>query len=161
MSSPWTWSYTGGYTPDTNVKGEVWANDKFDTQFWVIPQTDGSFLIEKSIIGTFTTVAGAGTPNTGQGSQIGGVTGTMTGVETWTVPAGAIFDPTATPNLNGMQGNESQNDAFTQAFFHAPDGSKADYNGVGNNGSDYDFVYHAGSQTMVQSGAGYTGDING
>jgi hypothetical protein len=159
LSFPWAWSYTGGYSGDTNVNGDVWANDKYDTQFWVIPQADGSYLVEKSLIGTFTTVAGAGTPNTGKGSQKGGVTGTITGVETWTVPATAIFDPTATPNLNGMEGSESQNDAFTQAFFRAGDGSSVDYyHGVGNN---YDFIYHAGSQTMVQSGAGYTGDING
>ena len=155
MSSPWTWSYTGGYATDTNVNGDVWANDKFNTQFWVIPQTDGSYLIEKSITGTFETVAGATSPNgTIDGTQKGGVTGTITGVETWV--AFGNFDPTATPDLSGMQGNESQNAAFTQAFFG--DSGYRDRGGVGNN---YDFVYHAGSQTMVQSGNGYTGDIAG
>ena len=86
--------------------------------------------------------------------QKGGINGTLTGVETWV--AHGNFDPTAAPDLSGMQGNESQNDAFTKAFFG--DNGYYDRGGVGN---DYDFVYHAGSQTMVQSGNGYTGDIAG
>ena len=159
VSSPWTYSYTGGYAGDTNVVyNEVWANDKFNTTFWVIPQTDGSYLIEKSITGTFETVEGAHSPNGSAALagilQKGGVKGTLTGVETWV--AHGNFDPTAAPDLSRMQGNESQNDAFTKAFFG--DNGYYDRGGVGNN---YDFVYHAGSQTMVQSGNGYTGDIAG
>jgi hypothetical protein len=159
VSSPWTYSYTGGYAGDTNVVyNEVWANDKFNTTFWVIPQADGSYLIEKSITGTFETVKGAHSPNGSAALngvlQKGGVTGTISGVETWV--AHGNFDPTATPDLNRMQGNESQNDAFTKAFFG--DNGYYSRGGVGNN---YDFVYHAGSQTMVQSGNGYTNDIAG
>lgn len=167
VSSPWTYSYTGGHTPDTNVRGNDWANDTFNTQFQVIPQEDGSYLIVKSITGWFTTIAGASGPNdySGNSVQTGGVTGTMTGVEQWTVPAGAMFDPTATPDLDGMQGNEAQNKAFTAAFFSTVDSNGVAtpvvYTGVGNGGNDYDFVYHSGTQTMVQSGApnGNAGDI--
>jgi hypothetical protein len=168
VSSPWTWSYTGGWAPDTNVLGKYWANDQFSTEFQVIPQEDGSFLIVKSITGTFTTIPGASFPNdtTGQSSQVGGKTGTMNAVEQWTVPAGAVFDPTATPDLNNMRGNEAQNTAFTADFFSTiGENGKlvpAVYTGVGHGGSDYDFVYHLDGQTMFQTGvspAGNVGDL--
>jgi hypothetical protein len=136
VSSPWTWSYTGGHSQDGGDSGQPWANDTYNTQFSVIPQTDGSYEVVKSITGTFVTIAGEPTPNDASGNsrQTGGVTGTMTGLETWKV-TDANFDPTATPDLNRMEGNNAQNAAFTAAFF--PGGTY--------NLSTYDFVYHTDS----------------
>jgi len=160
LSSPWTFSYTGGHSGDTNVKGQDWANDTYSTEFMVIPQNDGSYLVEKQITGNFVTIAGASYPNdtTGNSVQTGGVTGTLTGEETFVVkmPNGAYFDPTATPDLNGM-GDVEQNAAFVKAFF--PNGTAS--NSVGYPDT-YNFVYHAGSQTMVQATNAYsTTEIQG
>ena len=63
-----------------------------------IPQNDGSIQVVRSYDGTFTTVAGAPTPNppTCPGPpQTGGVTGTFTGYDV-VVVTGGVFHPEAT-----------------------------------------------------------------
>ena len=78
--------------------GTQWANLSYTRTLQFIPQNDGSIQVVRSYNGTFTTVAGAPTPNppTCPGPlQTGGVTGTFTGYDV-VVVTGGVFHPEAT-----------------------------------------------------------------
>jgi collagen triple helix repeat protein len=157
-SSPFTWTYTNttaldsGYGCGTDSAPSYWATDNFSSEYAVSPLGNGSYLVVKYLNGTFTTNAGAPAPNgldcavTEQGGQ----TGSFQGVETWTINpqagyAAANFDPGAAPAAssdmsNGTSG-EAQNREFTQDVFGT------NYTGPDN----FDFVYHMGSQSWVDS----------
>jgi Collagen triple helix repeat (20 copies) len=78
--------------------GTQWANLSYTRTLQFIPQNDGSIQVVRSYDGTFTTVAGAPTPNppTCPGPpQTGGVTGTFTGYDV-VVVTGGVFHPEAT-----------------------------------------------------------------
>ena len=78
--------------------GTQWANLSYTRTLQFIPQNDGSIQVVRSYDGTFTTVAGAPTPNppTCPGPpQMGGVTGTFTGYDV-VVVTGGVFHPEAT-----------------------------------------------------------------
>jgi len=78
--------------------GTQWANLSYTRTLQFIPQNDGSIQVVRSYNGTFTTLAGAPTPNppTCPGTlQTGGVTGTFTGYDV-VVVTGGVFHPEAT-----------------------------------------------------------------
>jgi hypothetical protein len=78
--------------------GTQWANLNYSRTLQFIPQNDGSIQVVRSYDGTFTTVAGAPSPNppTCPGTpQTGGVTGTFTGYDV-VVVTGGVFHPEAT-----------------------------------------------------------------
>ena len=78
--------------------GTQWANLSYTRTLQFIPQNDGSIQVVRSYNGTFTTLAGAPTPNppTCPGPpQTGGVTGTFTGYDV-VVVTGGVFHPEAT-----------------------------------------------------------------
>lgn len=157
-SAPFTYTYAGNTALDSGYCGDDWANDSFDSEYTITPLADGSYLVVKYLTGSFTTIAGAHAPSDCSAIETGGVNGTFSGVETWTIPAtggmAANFDPTADPNLNHYTSGEAQNRDFTSAFFPG-----ATYAGETN----FDLVYHAGSQTWVDSNtpANNTGNITG
>jgi hypothetical protein len=78
--------------------GTQWANLNYNRTLQFIPQNDGSIQVVRSYDGTFTTLAGAPTPNPPScpgTPQTGGVTGTFTGYDV-VVVTGGVFHPEAT-----------------------------------------------------------------
>ena len=78
--------------------GTQWANLNYSRTLQFIPQNDGSIQVVRSYDGTFTTLAGAPTPNPPScpgTPQTGGVTGTFTGYDV-VVVTGGVFHPEAT-----------------------------------------------------------------
>ena len=167
VNSPLVYTYSGTTGPDSGVcsnnngTGNAgWATDTFNTTFVVEPQSDGSYVVSKTVQGTFVTVAGVSYPldSNCASSQTGGQDGTFYGTEVFTVARDTGFNPSATcgstcsPNTTSTGGSasEAQNAAFVNAFF--PIGS---YSGV----ADYDFEYTLGSQHMSQTASFNSGDL--
>ena len=69
VNSPLVYTYSGTTGPDSGVcsnnngTGNAgWATDTFNTTFVVEPQSDGSYVVSKTVQGTFVTVAGVSYP---------------------------------------------------------------------------------------------------
>ncbi len=169
VNDPLVYTFAGTTGPDSGTcAGSDWATDTYDATYTVTPLADGSINVVKFIQGSFVTVAGdspasCGAGNTDQVSS--GRTGTFYGTQSYSIPGttsvSADFNPTAScgvacsPDTAGTSNssNDAQNTAFDNAFF----------NGVVSTGGGFDFVYHAGSQTWVDSNtpSNNQGDITG
>jgi hypothetical protein len=167
-----TYTYASNSGPDSGDCGNAWANDSYSRTFQVNPLPDGSYDVSELITGTFTTIASVDEPNPGTcpgPPQVGGVTGTFYGTESWVVPAPAAgesadFDPVAScsacdAHTTSGSSAEAGNAAFEAAYF--PGSTYALDN--------YDFVYHSNANaneswvdSNTPSGAnGGTGNIDG
>ena len=168
INSPLVYSFAGAIGPDTGAcpdsgSGAGWATDAFDSTYVVATQPDGSYVLTKVVKGTFITRAGVSQPNPPDCNtapkQTGGVTGTLYGSMTVTVPANSGFDPFAScgapcsPHTTVTSANVAQNDAFVAAFFPT---------GVSGTLTGYDLTYDAGAHGhMQQNFNGATGNITG
>jgi hypothetical protein len=133
---------------DSNVCGGDWANDAYTRTLAMTMQPDGSIVVVRTYQGTFTTIAGASTPNGACAtSQTGGKVGAFTGTDVVTITGGHFF-PTATCAAN------CTSDAMMTAFF--PGGARSLTNG-------WEYHYDLGAETMIQADAtnrgGNEGDI--
>jgi hypothetical protein len=137
--------------PDSSTCGGSWANDSYTRTLQFIPQDDGTIDVIRSYQGTFTTIAGVPGPvGPCDGSQVGGVSGTMTGYDVVVVSGGHFF-PDATCAAN------CSSDAMMAAFF--PGGTRAIDSG-------WEYHYDAGSHGQwinadAVSRGGNTGNIDG
>jgi len=141
--------------------GTQWANLNYSRTLQFIPQNDGSIQVVRSYDGTFTTLAGAPTPNPPScpgTPQTGGVTGTFTGYDV-VVVTGGVFHPEATcpdPCITST---------MVATFFPAEGGPAA--TSVINNGWEYQYRTAANGTWINRSpGAppargGDMGNING
>jgi len=163
VNAPLTFEYPNSQTPTPGNCGPDWAHITYDTIIVVTPEIDGSYTVTKYVKGTFVTIANAPQPNdpTCSTSQTGGVNGTISGIEIWTVPAAgggqaASFDPTASCNTcANSSSSETQNADFTTAFF-----GSGQYHDV----THYDVVFHTashGSWVSADTPANDTGNITG
>ncbi len=163
VNAPLTFEYANSQVTDPGSCGTAWADITYDSIIVVTPEIDGSYTVTKYIKGTFVTIADAPEPNdsTCSTSQTGGVDGTVSGVEIWTVPSAgggqaASFDPTAScGTCANASSSETQNADFTTAFFGA---------GQYHNVAHYDFVFRTaskGSWVSSDTPANDTGNITG
>jgi hypothetical protein len=168
VDSPLVYTFAGATGPDTGVcpdnngsPNQGWATDTYDSTYVVAMQPDGSYVLTKTVKGTFVTTAGVSEPTNCGSSQAGGVTGTLYGTESVTVPADSGFDPYAScgascsPDTNSTltSSNTAQNNAFVAAFYRS---------GVTGTLTSFDFTYDAGSHGhMEQNDNGVTGNITG
>jgi hypothetical protein len=167
VNSPLVYTFAGTTGPDTGVcsdnngsPNQGWATDTYDSTYVVAMQPDGSYVLTKTVKGTFVTTPGVSQPNKCGSLQVGGVTGTFFGTESITVPADSGFDPYATcgaacsPDTNSTltSSNTAQNNAFVAAFYSGGTGTL----------TSFDFTYDAGSNGhMEQNDNGVTGNITG
>lgn len=146
VNAPFTYSFTNTNDQDSGDCGGAWAEDTYTHTYDVTPLPNGSYDVSELFEGTFVTIDGASQPNPNicPGKlENGEVDGTFYGTETFTVAAGAEFDPNAAcsacsvANVNQpTSAAEQGNGAFVTAFFPG-----SSYAGV----STYDFVYDAGA----------------
>jgi hypothetical protein len=137
---------------DSNVCGDNWANDDYTRTLSFTMRPDGSIDVLRVYSGTFTTIAGASTPNGACSThQVGGQVGSFTGTDVVTVTGGHFY-PNATCAAN------CTSDAMMAAFFHggSPVATRAISNG-------WEYHYDLGAETMIQADAtnrgGNEGDI--
>jgi hypothetical protein len=167
QSAPYMFTYTDNVGPDSGDCGPAWATDYYTRTFNVYPQPDGSYVVDESITGTFSTIAGANEPNDPSCStnQTGDVSGTLSGTESFQVDGSggqpAEFNPDATCDGCSAQtsGTTSSatagNDAFVAAFF--PGATITE-------GPVYDFRYatpHNGSWIDSDTALNNQGNITG
>jgi hypothetical protein len=170
VNSPLVYTFLGTTGPDSSGCAGDWANDTYDATFVVQPQGDGSYVVFKTVKGTFVTIAGAQPPLPPcTRTQTGGVNGTFYGTEVFTVAQDSNFDPSATCNdcvIHQAGGNgtpstsssEQQNAAFVKAFFPA---APAYDPSNPTTETDYDFVYNGPGGPMVESSSANSGTITG
>ncbi len=148
-SYPWAYTFDNNSGPDSGYctsYTNAWANDRYSRTFVVIPQVDGSYLVDESFTGRFVTIAGNPQPNASPcgATETGGVKGNYVGTESFKISGPVEFNPEATcvacnATTTNSSSAEAGNAAFVAAFF--PGGT---YSGVGN----FDFRYtteHNGS----------------
>lgn len=157
--SPGAPGTSAGYTvvthvtgADSNVCGGDWANDNYTRTLSFTMRPDGSIDVLRVYDGTFTTIAGASTPNGACSThQLGGKVGSFTGTDVVTVTGGHFY-PNATCAAN------CTSDAMMAAFFHG--GSPVATRAIGNG---WEYHYDLGAETMIQADAtnrgGNEGDI--
>jgi hypothetical protein len=159
IGSPGAAGTSAGYTvvthvtgADSNVCGDNWANDDYTRTLSFTMRPDGSIDVLRVYSGTFTTIAGASTPNGACSThQVGGKVGSFTGTDVVTVTGGHFY-PNATCAAN------CTSDAMMAAFFHggSPVATRAISNG-------WEYHYDLGAETMIQADAtnrgGNEGDI--
>lgn len=149
LSYPWIYTFDNNSGPDSGYctsYTNAWANDKYSRTFVVIPQVDGSYLVDESFTGSFVTIAGNPQPNASPcgATETGGVKGNYVGTESFRISGPVEFNPDATcvacnATTTNSSSAEAGNAAFVAAFL--PGGT---YSGVGN----FDFRYtteHNGS----------------
>ena len=142
---------------DSGHCGIDWANLDYARTLQFIPQNDGTIQVLRSYNGTFTTIAGAPTPNPSScpGTlQTGGVTGTLTGYDV-VVVTGGVFTPKATCP------NPCSTTAMLATFFPADGGPAA--TATVNEGWEYQYNTTANGTWVNRSAArgGDVGNING
>lgn len=161
VNSPLVYTFSGTTGPDSSRCGGNWANDAYSATYIVQQASDGSYVVTKTVKGTFTTIAGSSQPDPADcdtsSKEQGGVSGPFYGTETFTVAKDTDFNPTATcdascsPNTTDTSSNTAQNNAFVSAFFPGASGSYSL--------NDFDFVYTSGAQVWSDNATADHGNI--
>ena len=141
---------THGTSGDTTNCTDPWANDDYTRTLQFVPQYDGTIQVNRYSSGTFTTIAGATSPqetDCSKKTQAGGVTGTFTGWDVINV-TGGFFTPNAT--CADPCTTAAMLTAFFPNKFGAPTAAYSETYG-------YEFQYDAGVNGQLINRDGFRG----